>query len=71
MPGPDIPFGSRLISVIDAFDAMTNDRPYRKGMSLEKAIAELDKNSGSQFDPGVVEAFEKVLLESTEEERDE
>ncbi len=71
LPGPDIPFGSRLISVIDAFDAMTNDRPYRKGMSLEKAIAELDKNSGSQFDPGVVEAFEKVLLESTEEERDE
>ena len=72
LSGPDIPVGSRLISVIDAFDAMTNDRPYRKGMSFAEAIAELDKNSGSQFDPGVLEAFKKVVLsENNQEEQNE
>lgn len=70
--GPDIPVGSRLISVIDAFDAMTNDRPYRKGMSFTEAMTELDKNTGSQFDPDVIEAFKAVLSEEDiEEESDE
>jgi PAS domain S-box-containing protein/putative nucleotidyltransferase with HDIG domain len=50
-----------IISVVDAFDAMTSDRPYRKAMSVEKAIAELRKNAGSQFDPEVVEAFIRIL----------
>ncbi len=50
-----------IISVVDAFDAMTSDRPYRKAMSLEEAIEELRANAGTQFDPDVVEAFIRVI----------
>lgn len=53
----DIPLGSRIISVADAFDAMTSDRPYRKAMTFEEAGEELKKCAGSQFDPEVVKAF--------------
>ncbi|MFH1093769.1 MAG: PAS domain S-box protein [Candidatus Omnitrophota bacterium] len=54
-----------IISVVDAFDAMTSDRPYRKAMSIEEAIEELKVNSGTQFAPDVVEAFIRILeLES-------
>lgn len=54
-----------IISVVDAFDAMTSDRPYRKAMSVEEAIEELKVNSGTQFAPDVVEAFIRILeLES-------
>lgn len=52
-----IPLLSRILSVADAYDAMMSDRPYRKAMSKEKAIEELKRNSGIQFDPNVVEAF--------------
>lgn len=55
--GEDIPIGSRIILVADAYDAMINDRPYRKAMPKEAAIAELNRSSGSQFDPKVVDAF--------------
>jgi HD-GYP domain-containing protein (c-di-GMP phosphodiesterase class II) len=51
--------------VIDAFDSMTSDRPYRKAMSSPEAIAELQRCSGSQFDPTVVEAFLEVLKGKT------
>jgi putative nucleotidyltransferase with HDIG domain len=57
MSGDKIPLGSRIISVTDAFDAMTSDRPYRKAMSKETALEELKKCAGNQFDPRVVEAF--------------
>lgn len=57
----DIPLASRILSVTDAFDAMTSDRPYRNAMSLEAAIEELRSNSGTQFDPQVVEAFTKLI----------
>ena len=56
----EIPLGSRIISVADTFDAITSTRPYRKGMLPEFAIEEIKKNSGSQFDPRIVEAFLKV-----------
>lgn len=57
----EIPIECRIISVVDAFDAMTNNRPYRKGMSTEKAIKEIKNHSGTQFDPKVVEIFIKNL----------
>lgn len=56
----DIPVGSRIIAVADAYDAMTSDRPYRKAMSREDALEELDRCSGKQFDPQIVNAFLSV-----------
>jgi putative nucleotidyltransferase with HDIG domain len=61
--GEEIPFGARLFTVADAFDAMTADRPYRKAMDAVSARAEIVRNSGSQFDPRVVEAFMRIPLE--------
>ena len=49
--------GARIISVCDAYHAMTTDRPYRKGMSTAAAIAELRREAGHQFDPRVIETF--------------
>ena len=57
----DIPVGARIFSVVDAFDAMTSDRPYRKALSVEDAVKEIHKNSGTQFDPDVVRAFDSAL----------
>ena len=56
----EIPFEGRLLAVADTFDAIISDRPYRKGASFEKAIDELEKFSGRQFDPQVVGAFMSV-----------
>lgn len=61
LAGDEVPISARLISVIDAYDAMTNNRPYREAMSHEEALAELERGSGTQFDPAVVEALEAVL----------
>ena len=55
--GEDIPLAGRIICVADCFDAMTTNRPYRKGLSVNTVIAELNKLSGKQFDPVCVEAF--------------
>lgn len=57
LSGSQIPYLARICSVIDAFDSMTSDRGYRKGLSYITAIHELQRNSGSQFDPEIVEAF--------------
>jgi response regulator RpfG family c-di-GMP phosphodiesterase len=61
LAGEEIPVLSRILSVADAFDAMVTDRPYRKGMSREEAVAELKENSGRQFDSQVVDAFLRKL----------
>jgi len=61
LAGDDIPIASRILLVTDAFDAMTTDRPYRKAMPVNTAIEELKRNTGSQFDPMIVEAFLRVL----------
>ncbi len=61
--GNKIPLGARIISVADAFGAMTTDRPYRKALSIEKAIKELKEFAGIQFDPEIVEIFISILHE--------
>jgi two-component system cell cycle response regulator len=55
--GLDIPLGSRIVAICDAFDAMTTDRAYRTAMAPDLALIELRRCAGSQFDPVVVEAF--------------
>jgi diguanylate cyclase (GGDEF)-like protein len=57
LAGEAIPLGARIICVCDAYDAMVTDRPYRRGTDRESALEELQRCSGSQFDPRVVEAF--------------
>lgn len=59
--GDDIHLFARIISVADTWDAMTSDRPYRKALPREVAIAELRKNAGTQLDPRVVEAFLRAV----------
>ncbi|AEH51654.1 HD domain-containing phosphohydrolase [Pseudothermotoga thermarum] len=66
LKGEEIPIESRILCVIDAFDAMTSDRPYRKAMTVEQAVEELKKNSGTQFDPKVVEAFLELIKQNTQ-----
>jgi HD-GYP domain-containing protein (c-di-GMP phosphodiesterase class II) len=60
--GEEIPIAARVISCCDAFNAMTTDRAYRKAMPLADAIAELTGNSGTQFDPAVVEAVLEIVM---------
>jgi HD-GYP domain-containing protein (c-di-GMP phosphodiesterase class II) len=54
LSGEEIPVGARIIMIADTIDAMTTDRPYRRAMSLAKALEELEKYAGSQFDPQLV-----------------
>ena len=61
-----IPLGARVIAVADAYDAMTTDRPYRKGMPPWEAFQEIVAKTGKQFDPRVVEAFKRVVSEKLE-----
>jgi diguanylate cyclase (GGDEF)-like protein len=61
LSGEQIPLGARIVLAVDAWHAMTSDRPYRTAMSDEEAYKELEDNSGTQFDPEVVEALLAVL----------
>ena len=61
LKGEEIPFLARMMAVVDAFDAMTNDRTYRPAMSKDQAIAELIANKKTQFDPDIVDAYIKIL----------
>ncbi|MDI7252887.1 MAG: HD-GYP domain-containing protein, partial [Actinomycetota bacterium] len=63
LKGEEIPLGSRIIAVADAFESMTSDRPYRKALPLEEALAELRRGAGRQFDPRVVEVFLRLVEE--------
>jgi putative nucleotidyltransferase with HDIG domain len=64
----EIPIEAYILSVADAYDAMTTDRSYRKGMAREKAMEIIQKDSGTHFHPRVAEAFIKVLKEEIREE---
>jgi response regulator RpfG family c-di-GMP phosphodiesterase len=66
LKGDAIPIGARIILVADAYDAMTTDRPYRKAIGHQAAVAELRKQSGTQFDPKMVEALISVIGEERE-----
>ncbi|MGE5389842.1 MAG: PAS domain S-box protein, partial [Deltaproteobacteria bacterium] len=59
--GDDIPLECRILSIVDAYDAMTSNRPYRPSMSNEEAVAELRQAAGTQFDPLLVERFIQLL----------
>src|SRR5262249_11557662 len=60
LAGEEIPRLARILAVADAFDAMTSDRPYRKGMAAAVAFAEVEKQSGKQFDPACAAAFLEI-----------
>jgi HD-GYP domain-containing protein (c-di-GMP phosphodiesterase class II) len=62
LKGENIPFGSRIIAVCDAFEAMTSDRPYHQGVGIDEALAELTRRAGTHFDAAVVDAFCKTAV---------
>lgn len=55
--GDEIPPAARIIAVADSFDAMTTNRPYRRALAPEEAIADLRRGAGTLFDPAIVDAF--------------
>ncbi|HWV84818.1 MAG TPA: diguanylate cyclase [Capillimicrobium sp.] len=63
LAGEEIPLGARIVSLCDAWDAMTTDRPYRPARSAEEALEEIERCTGTQFDPSVVRAFAAVVAE--------
>jgi HD-GYP domain-containing protein (c-di-GMP phosphodiesterase class II) len=63
LPGEEIPRVARIISVCDAYDAMTSNRPYRKALDVVVALEEIRKCAGIQFDPEIADAFIKMMSE--------
>ncbi len=63
LKGKEVPVGARIIRIIDSYDAMTSNRPYRKAQSFDWVIEELLHCSGSQFDPEIVEVFVNILTQ--------
>ena len=59
--GEEIPISARCLAIADVFDAMTTDRPYRKGLPLDYALEELQKGAGSQFDPSLTPVFIRLI----------
>jgi len=66
--GIEIPLLTRILSVADAYDAMTEDRVYHKGMPKKQAIEEISRNAGTQFDPAIVDVFREVMSETGKED---
>jgi HD-GYP domain-containing protein (c-di-GMP phosphodiesterase class II) len=66
LQGESVPLGARIVHVVDAYDAMTSDRPYRKGMSHSEAMKVLQKSAGSQFDPSLVQVFAELASDFVE-----
>lgn len=61
LQGEEIPVAGRIVAVADVFDALTNERPYKKAWPINEAVAEIERQSGRQFDPWVVVAFVTLL----------
>src|SRR6266545_2012521 len=59
-PAAEVPQGARLLAVVDAFDAMTSTRPYRRALPTSHALAEIERCAGTQFDPDIAQAFLKA-----------
>lgn len=68
LQGDGIPFGARIVGIVDAHDAMTHDRPYRPGMTEEAALGELLRHRATQFDPGLIDLYvanlERIAIEA-------
>jgi putative nucleotidyltransferase with HDIG domain len=73
LKGENIPRVARIVAIADAFDAMTHDRPYRKGLAPEVAFTEVEKQKGKQFDPALASAFlsirQRIIMEMQAETR--
>ena len=67
LKGEEIPIGSRIIAIADAFDAMTSDRAYRKSFTPQEAMEILEQGAGKQFDPNLIQIFKTVLPEALKE----
>jgi len=67
--GEAIPIGARILTVVDSFDAMVSDRPYRRAMPLQEAMTVIKKLSGTQFDPQIVDALEQSFTKLEEKAR--
>jgi HD domain len=63
LKGEQIPLGSRIISVVDAFDSMISDRPYRNGLSTDEAVERLRQGMWTQFDPNICAVFVRILID--------
>jgi putative two-component system response regulator len=61
LAGEQIPLAARIFAIVDVWDALTSDRPYRKGWSKQKALKHIREQSGKHFDPRVVDAFLEIF----------
>ncbi|HEY5494820.1 MAG TPA: HD domain-containing phosphohydrolase [Candidatus Anoxymicrobiaceae bacterium] len=71
LAGEDIPLGARILAVADSYEAMMSDRPYRKALPVSEAVKEIEMNAGTQFDPVVVKAFMRAVVEEGESPQEE
>ena len=62
LKGKDIPIGARILRIVDSYDAITTNRPYKEAMSKEQAVEELAKYSGTHYDPIILEQFCEMIL---------
>ncbi len=70
LKGDEIPLGSRVIAVADAYDSMVSDRAYRAGLSSDEAMRIIEEKAGTQFDPALVKLFKDILPDALEEVRE-
>ncbi len=61
--GEEIPLSARIFAIVDVFDALTSDRPYREACKLEKALEMMKEGSGTHFDAGLLEIFFRIAPE--------